>query len=221
MLVSHNNHFIYLKTRKTAGTSILAYLEPCCSSEGETIPKRSPMRQAIESEAGIIGFYQPSANQPWWNHMPASDVKARLGPIWESYTKVCCIRNPFDKVFSFFWWAHPSFASDKPDDAMIKAKFRAWLLASGDLAMDRDMHTIDGLPCIDAYIRYETLLADLESFCRTVGIAYDPERLARHKGQIRPVGLSFRGFYDQETADRVISAYDKEFDWFSYTRDWR
>ncbi len=40
--------------------------------------------------------------------MPAAELKSLLGPaIWDSYVKIACIRNPFDRMVSAFWFFTP------------------------------------------------------------------------------------------------------------------
>ena len=55
MLFSRRYRFIYAKTAKTAGTSVEDYVEPYCMRLGEQTP--SHIREACESEAGIVGFH--------------------------------------------------------------------------------------------------------------------------------------------------------------------
>ena len=54
MLCSHTHKFIYLKTIKTAGTSVEGFFERfCCSAE---IMKKSHLRDEYVGANGIIGY---------------------------------------------------------------------------------------------------------------------------------------------------------------------
>ena len=154
--------------------------------------------------------------------MPAAIVKKRLGTVWGSYTKICCIRNPFDKVFSYFWFSNPSMGADVTlSTSDVKRLFRSWVQNDTDLARDRYMYTLeDGPPCLDFYVRYETLQSSLECLCRIIDETFQSERLSWRKGKSRPRNLPYHDFYDEATADCVRAAYDREFDWFGYSPDY-
>ena len=105
MLVSHRHRFIYTKTVKTAGTSVEIYFEDACLPPDSDIVRGHAIAETV-TDAGIIGYrgVDPGESR-YYNHMPASDVRALVGPeVWDSYFKFCVIRNPFDKIVSL-WWA--------------------------------------------------------------------------------------------------------------------
>ncbi len=77
MLVSHRERFIYLKTVKTAGTSVEIFLEPHCRDDA-----RTPTHACAEhvSPAGIVGARGPDVDHHrYYNHMPAERVRAAIG----------------------------------------------------------------------------------------------------------------------------------------------
>ena len=104
MLISHRKKFIFLKTAKTASTSVEAFFESWCLPEGEW--EISHARPEYCSESGIIGERSVNArNAIWGNHMPADQIKNRIGTtIWEEYFKFTVVRNPFDKMVSGFYF---------------------------------------------------------------------------------------------------------------------
>src|SRR5262245_55855185 len=80
MLISHARRFIYLKTLKTAGTSIEVYFERECV---ETYLGPRHETPEIITPQGIVGFRGTGALPPgtvWYNHMPASRVREIIGP---------------------------------------------------------------------------------------------------------------------------------------------
>lgn len=222
MLVSHRLRFIYLKTRKTAGSSVFNYFEPYCTPEGEPPPLLTASRPALVGTAGIIGYHRPDPQvTTWWNHMPAALVRSRLGSAWDDYTKFCCIRDPFDKVFSYFWFNHREYGGLDLSALEISSLFREWVLSDNDLARDREMYALgdQGPPGLDFYLRYENLHFDLGTLCSRLGFQFKPENLARLKGDARPRHLAHAPFYDRASADRVREVYEQEFDWFGYSRE--
>ena len=111
MLVSHRYQFIFIKTVKTAGTSIESYFEPYCMFEGEW--EQSHARDEYISEAGIIGqraqryrkkgMRKRMRKPTYKSHIPAYEIRKQVGEeIWNSYFKFTAVRNPFDKLVSKF-----------------------------------------------------------------------------------------------------------------------
>ena len=102
MLISHRKRFIFIKTVKTAGTSVESYFEKYCMPEGEW--QEAHTRDEYVSEEGIIGYRGPDASSStWYNHMSAQKLLDLAGrDIWDSYFKFTVIRNPFDKLISAF-----------------------------------------------------------------------------------------------------------------------
>ncbi len=60
MLVSHDYKFIFLKTRKTAGSSIELLLRPCCAAPGVKVPET----EFLSSRHGIIGAIRQTFTVP-------------------------------------------------------------------------------------------------------------------------------------------------------------
>ena len=111
MLISHRFEFIFIKTVKTAGTSVESYFEPYCMFDNEWEQKHA--RNEYISEAGIIGCRAQRHREKgtkrqvlkpkYRSHMPAKTIKERVGDdIWNRYFKFTVIRNPFDKLVSKF-----------------------------------------------------------------------------------------------------------------------
>jgi hypothetical protein len=70
MLISHVRQFIYLKTRKTAGTSVEIYFEPYCVDPRHYHGEEHERKGAV-SDWGIVGARRQASLQTWYNHMPA------------------------------------------------------------------------------------------------------------------------------------------------------
>jgi len=88
MLVSHRKKFIFLKTRKTAGTSVEIYLEPYCLPPVEPFVA-THRRQESVTPAGIVGYRGPNNDASQYsNHMTAKALKPLVGDdVWNSYLK--------------------------------------------------------------------------------------------------------------------------------------
>jgi hypothetical protein len=218
MLVSHVCRFIYLKTIKTAGTSVELYFEPFCV-DPKTWQGELHGRGELVSDYGIVGARGSEARfetggVTWYNHMPASEATAKLPPeIWNSYYRFCVVRDPWDKVVSQFWY-HLS-PSDRT--ALSRCEFSAVRLAlsnwlqTGRLPIDWQIYTLNGKLAVADTIRYENLLPDMERLCRRLEIPWQQRRLGRYKSGYRPRCESARDYFDDAAAMQIRAAFEWEF----------
>jgi hypothetical protein len=219
MLISHKYRFVYLKTVKTAGTSIEIYFESYCV-DPEHYPGPSHARDALVSAEGIIGYRGPDgARQLWYNHMPAAVLRDRLGDeTWTSYLKFCAIRNPYDKAVSHFWFLLPTEKRAEfrtADFSVVRASFSEWA-ATHSFPIDRDIFMIGDDVVVDEFIRYEQLHSDMERICNRLGIPWRIERMGRYKSEYRESKEHFAEYYDPQSEALVRSAYSWELAHFSY-----
>lgn len=200
MLVSHAKRFIYLKTIKTAGTSVELFFERYCKPAAEA-DINDHGRPAQVSAEGIIGRRgRKTGEDVWYNHMQGRAVKGLLGDdIWGSYFKFCTVRNPFDRLVSLWWMVgcSPEVAVRAADDFPFARKtFSTWVLETSKWPADFPIYTIDGKPCVDDMIRYETLIDDLKRVCLRIGVEPDITRLERLKSANRKRPEHYRDYFD-------------------------
>lgn len=221
MLVSHRKKFIFLKTGKTAGTSVELYFEPWCVPDGVDADKA--LRPALESEAGIVGprRMQPDQGEKYFSHAPASRVKDWVGDdIWDSYLKFSIVRNPFDKVVSWFHFHMPETEKARlssADFSETRKVFRDWLIIAPQVPRDRHFCTIAGAFCLDRVLRFETLNEDMESLCGALDIPYQTERLTHRKKGYRDGFPAWRRYYEDETVAVIERIYAWELETFGYS----
>lgn len=215
MLVSHRHKIIYFKTRKTGGTSVEVALEPFARPVGWT-GTISEETAAAETEAGIVGARGPGAGDfAWRNHMSAEDIKRRLpAAVWAGYTKFAVIRNPWDKVVSFFHFAHPRLKRADPETVI--ATFRAWLPTADKIGEDRDCYWIGSAPVADRVLRYETLERDLGEIL--ADLALPPVDLPRYKAKARgPRRVPYPDYYTPALVDHVGTRFDREIEHYGWS----
>jgi hypothetical protein len=210
MLVSHRHHFIYTKTIKTAGTSVEGYFERFCLPPDEEF-RLTHKSEPYESEYGIVGFrgkMDHGEKPKWWAHMPASQIHSRLGDeIWNKYLKFCVVRNPYEKVISYFFFEMKREGA--PDDDLfalppdqLREGFDAWL-PNAKLIDDRERFMMDGEICMNDFIRYENLQSDLERMCRQLGVEYHPNLIPEFKRGFRPPKATAEALYTEQ-AKRIV-----------------
>jgi hypothetical protein len=214
MLVSHGKRFIFTKTVKTGGTSAEYALQGNCLPPSFSM--KSMTHPAYETEYGIVGARGRNARESkWWNHMPAREIREKLGAdIWNSYYKFTIIRNPFDKVVSWYHFRNPSAKLLESSD-LIKA-FNTWILEpNASLGRDRNKYVIGGKFALDEVVRYETLVDDLGSITKKLGCEMTalPRLKSSQRGTDR---LHYRKYYSEEARRLVEDSFDYECSEFEY-----
>ena len=172
MLISHSHRFIFIKTVKTAGTSVEAFLEPYCCPPGHQVQHWTP---TLISDYGVVGRRWPQNDCDdfgYYNHMSAAEIRERFADF-DGYTRITTVRDPYDRAVSAFHYAHETW---RPEGGIPLEQAIA-LVASGQgdqlqqlfvyfleqgLADDQAMLTIDDELVVDHWIRYESLVPDLE-----------------------------------------------------------
>jgi hypothetical protein len=223
MLVSHRYGFIYTKTAKTAGTSVESFFERFCMPDGAW--KQMHSREQYISRVGIIGHRNAviPPGTTWWNHMPASEIKRKLGSeAWDNYFKFCVIRNPFEKCISAFYdlgkgyTATPQQIEELKHEGLNSEQIHFLSYLQQHLPIDRDNYMIDGTFSLDAVIRHEELESDIQRICNRIGIRYQSRYLPRFKQGIRPRQATVGTLYTKRSRDLVEKAFAFELDFFGY-----
>lgn len=222
MLVSHRHRFIYLKTRKTAGTSVEILLEQHCHGP-EPYPGPVHYRPALVTQDGIIGArwrHRPGESNPWPAHIAAAALRNRLGAeTWAAYRKFCVVRNPYDQAVSAFWHKCRGelSAGDLPFDG-IRARFAAWLRERPAILDNAALILIEGRFALDEVLRYERLEAELADLARRLGLPDTGQRLGSYKAGYRRRAEPWQAYYNRATSRIVERLKAVEFDLFGYER---
>ena len=126
MIISFKHKFIFMKTRKTAGSSIQAALSKICGEEDIITGSNYDLKTNILDESHTAGrnidkFF---TNHP---HPLMSDVKDFLGKnTWNSFFKFAFVRNPFDVAISRYFW-NVKGKNQNVEDCSVEG-FRKWIL---------------------------------------------------------------------------------------------
>ncbi|GAA6184279.1 sulfotransferase family 2 domain-containing protein [Aliiglaciecola sp. NS0011-25] len=218
MLVSHLKKFIFVKSVKTASTSVEVYFERYCVADTNWQPQHH--REQLVTDAGIIGYRGPNRGESeYYNHMSAKTIRDKLAPnIWDDYFKFTIVRNPFDKVISAFYHFEKSrnpekYQNQSENDVSL---FRNWV-KSGGKVLDKQIYLLDNQDSLDFYIRYESLLDGIQHVCERINVPFQPEQLPNFKSQFRNRNLAIEDFYDQPTRDLIAKHYEFEIEKFGYT----
>jgi hypothetical protein len=221
LIVSHEHKFIFVKTRKTAGTSIEVFLARHLGPDAIVTPVVpavdghraqhhdewfNPLPQMLHQRRLKPALSDLKRHRTFWNHMPAARIKERVGAkVWRTYFKFCFERNPWDKVVSWYYfrqWKDP----DMPFDDFVRTQ---------DLPSDFRLYSLDGSVAVDFVGRFEQLTTDLARALEQVGIRA-PVELTREKGTSRPPGARAQELFTPELDAIVSHTFAREIAEFGY-----
>ena len=227
MIVSHKHRFIFLKTRKTGGTSIELSLRPCCgpddiitpvTEDRDTAQCGGPRNYLHNPEAwtlpGRIGWWlrgdlilKKCPTVGFFGHTRGCEVRKRLPPhIWRDYFKFTIERNPWDRQVSHYFWKTRHYGKHRPT-------FRSYLLRTGPLR-NWEIYTDQNVVIVDNIIRYDKLQDGLRM---AIGLSLpDFQFIARAKSSHRPGTISYKSLYDDELRSIVANWYRREIKHFGW-----
>lgn len=194
MIVSHKFKFIFIKTTKTAGTSIEIFLSACCSQDDIVTP--------------IIPYvepHHPRNYEGYYNHIPGHVVRSQVGTdVWNSYYKFCVERNPWDKVLSHFHMVRA-----REDNTLTFERYLDKKSFPSDFQKYTEPSNSDSI-ILDEVLRYEQLSVDLTRTFTRLGIPFNGDLGARAKSEYRTDRRCYRDVYSSTQADLVRRAFAKE-----------
>ena len=200
MIVSHEHRFIFLKTRKTAGTSVEIALSRICGPQDIITPITETDEQLRKAQGGRPPqhYTAPPLEMEGRPHLPASAVRRIVGTdVWESYFKFTIERNPWDAVVSLYYW--------RIRDNLTPVSFEDFV-NSDDVPRWADknarIYRLQGKVVVDELCRFESLNRDLDGIWSSLGLPGAPE-LPRAKGEHRPREARYPTMYTPATAQRV------------------
>lgn len=210
MIISHSHKFIFIKSYKTAGTSVEAALSEICTDDdvvtslGDYHFNRNEKGEWIHKSRNPGDFHQ---------HDDAITIKSKIPEqIWNDYYKFSIVRNPWDRAVSFFFWENrkaPELLTRKrfyhylgvPYDELNLTRKRFLEYIRGDWSNNDKYYSIDGKQCVDFVIRYEYLEEDFNKVCDAIRISL--KNLPRLKTGMRQKNFHYSYYYDTE-ARRIV-----------------
>lgn len=221
MIVSHLHRFIFLKTKKTAGTSLEIALAGVCGPEDVITPipevdeseRRRLGHRGPQNTAVPVGLYRSQdllrlalhrRRLAFTNHTSALEARRLVGrEAWESYYKFCFDRNPWDKAVSHYHWQGGDRRFGSVKDFLLSGR--------GQPYSNYHLYSIRGFVAVDRVYRYEELGTALEDLTRRLELEA-PLRLPefRAKGASRPDRRPYREALTGEEAEMIAIACARE-----------
>lgn len=232
MIISHRYKFIFVKTKKTAGTSIEVMLSGVCGDDDVLTPVEppvdghrarnhsgcfNPIPELIERSGGRYDatIRDLKMSRRYYNHIPAYLVRARTrAKTWKDYFKFCVERNPWDKTVS-----HYQMLRNDPSVAWMGApQTLEQYFKNGVLCHNLQYYTDykrDNI-IVDRVLKYENLDRELGEVCSMLGIPYGGSIGVRAKGEHRKVSTSYREMFTGEQRRIVEQRFAREIEIHGY-----
>ena len=232
MLISHQYRFIFIKTVKTAGTSVEAFLEPYCCPPGHVVQHWTP---TLVSDFGVVGQRWPNNdrdNLGYYNHMPASAVKS-IFPHFDKYSKVTVVRDPYDRAISYFHFLIPHLLHLVACRwikllnwcAMVQRIYykKVCSFFRYGLPDEQQLLCIDGVMAIQYCLRFEQLYSDLTKLVKSLSLPITSsisESLPAFKmnRQLRPDCPPIADYLSRDAVELINKQCEWSFDTFNYDR---
>lgn len=229
MILSHKHKFIFLKTKKTAGTAIEAALSQLCGPDDVITPYREASerdRRGLAPQNYRID-HPTKPNRPLWRrllgrperyyhasvgfyeHMPANLVRTYAGEdVWHGYYKFAFDRNPWDRQVSWYLY--------KTKSKRRRPSFEQFMKSRRAFVNNHDIYMVHGALSVDFLGRYENLEDDLNKALAAAGIT---QSISVPKVNVTPnknTALNYRSYYSPEIRDLVAEWYEPEIKLLGY-----
>lgn len=214
MIVSHKYRFIFLRTEKTASTSLMKVLQSLLDENDQQASMHRPSWAKFSPiRHGALKRYVPQ----WFGlhtHATARQVRDVVGrDIFDSYYKFAVERNPWDRQISLY--AHRKWKKGEPVDNFDRDMQSLIYRNTSYVQLNNwSNYAIGGNIVADRVIRYERLNEEIAELFTTLGIPgpIDLPRLRKYTAD-RP---HYSTYYSNTTRDLVAKWYAREIDALGY-----
>jgi len=176
MIVNHKHKFIFIRSEKTASTSLERYLHDHCKFSKDDIITFVPSgKRKAQNIGGGLSEDDPTA---FWNHMPGYIIRDLIPYEWDNYYKWCVDRHPLEKTISSYFHKLDLKWVKNFDDYMSGSRYfpaaRA-TMGHPEQACNYPKYTEPTNPdiiIVDRVIKYENLNRELADVFKMLGIPW-------------------------------------------------
>lgn len=211
MIISHKHRFIFVKTKKTAGTSLEIALSGICGPRDVLTPV-STKDEHTRKRLGYRGAQNYRTSEyTFLNHTKATKIRDIVGPdVWNSYFKFAFERNPWDKVVSWFYW-HKHMDNALTLEAFFESQRFSDVGDSGGF----NLYSEDGEIILDHIYQFEQIEHATADLARRFGLTSLPP-LPRAKSEFRNDRRPFKEIFNKQQKEAIERAFCKEIALFGY-----
>ena len=205
MIASHAHRFVFIKTRKTAGTSLEIALSRHCGPD-DIVTRISPADEELRTAAGGVGPQNDDTEPSSYAHMGARRVIEVIGrEVWDDYFTFAVERNPFDVVASSW-----RYSARKPTFTKTFAEFVRTPRRLDRLALNERLYRLGGKVVVDRVYRYEELPAAVADISDRLALDLDLPHAKQGSGP------HYRELYGPGDAEIVARRFERTIREFGY-----
>ena len=229
MIVSHKHKFIFMKTRKTGGTSIQSALAPICGEDDIITPDVDDMASGKNVDKFFTDHPHPLLIDVK-NYLSGVDPRnSDRKDVWSKYFKFSIVRNPWEIVVSRYNW------NKRNEEGSIE-DFREWLktycseeavwgpahycvndiqVGYTHMGVLHRIRSTYGEIGLDYIARFENIKEDFKYICDKIGI--DRIELPHKKKGFKPTWHKhYTEYYDDKSVELVNEYFSADLDIFNY-----
>ena len=228
MIISHKHKFIFIKTEKTAGTSVEIALSNICGPQDII----TPIAEKDEKYRKKLGF-RPAQNfyipfnkysfkdflkalrkrkrLRFYNLISSHELSRYIEPeIWDAYYKFTIERNPYDKLISWYYWK----GGDKKYGSIQN------FISSGDAGKVKgyELYSDKSGILVDDVFKFESLDEAMDKISKRLNLD-EPLSMPKKKtkGNTRKNKQPYQEALTKNEIDWVSETYKLELSLFNYS----
>lgn len=240
MIICHSHRFLFIKTRKTAGSSMEIALSIACGPTDLITPLGDTLGE--EQLRLSVGGYPPvnwekplsqyRTLREWRRfltrgirepilkeHATATEIRETFGQdLWNNYLKITIERNPWDHALSRYWWQKFRWERRGRKNFPPLTEYLRWLEREKPHFLSNWNHyTIHDHIAVDHVIMFEQLASGLELLKERLALPAAVKLPKRHaKGQFRPDRQHYSAVMRTQDRDLVARVCAREIEAFGY-----
>ncbi|NRA29399.1 MAG: sulfotransferase family 2 domain-containing protein [Parvularculaceae bacterium] len=213
MIVNHTHKFIFLRTEKTAGSSLSQALKDMGGPDDFAADMSRPAWSKFSPiHHGSLKRKLPSK---FGLHVHATAASARhvLGAeVFDSYHKFAVERNPWDRQVSLYM--HRCWKTGRTPNFDRDIRSLIYRSTEHVRLQNWKVYSIDDTFIADQILHYETFEEDLAKLWAAIGI--EPLELPRKRSEYRDERPHYSTFYTDASRELVGRWYAKEIEALGY-----
>jgi len=200
-MLSLKENFLFIHIHKTGGNSIHTSLFPYSDDHQEELPHSHKSKDFEVKNAQFPTLRKHSSLK---DYQQVLDEK-----VFKRLYKFACVRNPWDRLISFYFSPHRGGQSWSREQFIEMLKV---VPPAADMLTTMEQPTQLGL---DFVMKYENLAGDFAHVCKQIGL---PPIELPHRNKSKNKRKPYLDYYDQELFELVEERYAVDIKLFNYTR---
>ncbi|MBT8195290.1 MAG: sulfotransferase family 2 domain-containing protein [Bacteroidia bacterium] len=228
MIVSHKHKFIFVKTRKTAGTSVEIALSKICGRD-DIITPISPNDELKRKEMGLLTaqnynipikfwnkkdwlkfFFNGFSRPKYRNHMSCEDIASHIDKdIWNNYYKFTIDRNPFDKIVSLYYFLNGQKTYSNVSDFLMNGGLKN--------IHSYSLYSINNVLAVDKVYKFEELDLFEKNITSKLQLK-EPFKLLEYKAKSKHREVkNYKEILDEKAIDMIAVMFAREIKLLGYS----